>query len=148
MPSARQARSFHGNAAHDAAAAAAATAAGQGSSKPASAPQVQASAKPCGSSSKAGTKPQLWTEEEQLRLEELVEQLGCRNWSAIAADMPGRTGKQCRDRYLNTKPQLKKVSLAYCMFQSPDWIFELRAVLCVCEYYAQRRNNGALKFNG
>ncbi|WIA15577.1 hypothetical protein OEZ85_002204 [Tetradesmus obliquus] len=56
---------------------------------------------------KAG-KPQLWTAEEQARLEELVEQLGTRSWATIALDMPGRTGKQCRDRYLNTQPQLKK----------------------------------------
>jgi hypothetical protein len=66
------------------------------------------------SAHKPSTKPQPWTEDEQMKLEELVEQLGLRNWSLVASNMPGRTGKQCRDRYLNTKPQLKKVSALAC----------------------------------
>jgi hypothetical protein len=56
-----------------------------------------------------GGKPQQWTEEEQVRLEALVAHHGTRNWSTIAARMPGRTGKQCRKRYINNTPELKKV---------------------------------------
>ncbi|WIA35901.1 hypothetical protein OEZ86_004280 [Tetradesmus obliquus] len=94
-------------AAADAAATAAATAAAaKAAASVPPAAQAQPQARP--SSGKAGTKPQVWTKEEQARLEELVEQLGTRSWATIALDMPGRTGKQCRDRYLNTQPQLKK----------------------------------------
>lgn len=38
-------------------------------------------------------------EDEQLR--DLVEQMGSRKWDQIAKQMPGRTGRQCRDRYQN-----------------------------------------------
>uniref|UniRef100_A0A383VEM5 Uncharacterized protein n=1 Tax=Tetradesmus obliquus TaxID=3088 RepID=A0A383VEM5_TETOB len=107
MPMARHARGFRiSSAAPTAAADAAATAAA--AKAPASVPPFP-QAQPLARIrvGKAG-KPQLWTAEEQARLEELVEQLGTRSWATIALDMPGRTGKQCRDRYLNTQPQLKK----------------------------------------
>ena len=38
---------------------------------------------------------------EDQRLKELVAQFGARRWQAIAQHMPGRTGRQCRDRYSN-----------------------------------------------
>ena len=38
-------------------------------------------------------------EDQQLRL--LVEENGAHKWDYIAASMPGRTGRQCRDRYQN-----------------------------------------------
>jgi hypothetical protein len=60
-------------------------------------------------SSSGGGKPQQWTEDEQDRLEALVAHHGTRNWSTIAARMPGRTSKQCRERYINNTPELKKV---------------------------------------
>jgi hypothetical protein len=60
-------------------------------------------------SSSGGAKPQQWTDDEQVRLEALVAHHGTRNWSTIAARMPGRTGKQCRERYINNTPELKKV---------------------------------------
>jgi hypothetical protein len=64
------------------------------------------------SSRGGGNKPQQWTDAEQARLEALVAQHGTRNWSTIAARMPGRTGKQCRERYINNAPELKKVGVA------------------------------------
>lgn len=38
---------------------------------------------------------------EDQRLRELVAQFGARKWKSIALLMPGRTGRQCRDRYTN-----------------------------------------------
>lgn len=38
-------------------------------------------------------------EDEKLRL--LVEKQGPKKWDQIAKEMPGRTGRQCRDRYKN-----------------------------------------------
>lgn len=61
------------------------------------------------SSSGGSGKPQQWTDAEQARLEALVAQYGTRNWSSIASRMTGRTGKQCRERYINNTPELKKV---------------------------------------
>jgi hypothetical protein len=43
-----------------------------------------------------------WTAEEHARLEALVRQYGTeRNWALIAEGIRGRTGKQCRERWLN-----------------------------------------------
>ena len=50
-----------------------------------------------------------WTPEEDELLREKVKRLGAGNWTEIAKEMPGRTPKQCYDRwnrYLN--PNLKK----------------------------------------
>ena len=42
-----------------------------------------------------------FTQEEDELLKELVEKLGVRKWDQIAQHVPGRTGRQCRDRYRN-----------------------------------------------
>lgn len=42
-----------------------------------------------------------WTEQEDSLLRSLVEQLGQGLWAAIAAQIPGRSGKQVRERWLN-----------------------------------------------
>jgi hypothetical protein len=43
-----------------------------------------------------------WTSEEHALLQQLVGTHGTkRAWSLIAGQLPGRTGKQCRERYLN-----------------------------------------------
>lgn len=42
-----------------------------------------------------------FTEFEDQKLRELVEQFGPRTWRRIAQLMPGRTARQCRDRYCN-----------------------------------------------
>ena len=42
-----------------------------------------------------------FSSEEDKHLKELVEIHGAKNWDRIAELMPGRTGRQCRDRYRN-----------------------------------------------
>lgn len=42
-----------------------------------------------------------FTAEEDERLRELVQRKGAKKWNVIASYMPGRTGRQCRDRYHN-----------------------------------------------
>jgi hypothetical protein len=42
-----------------------------------------------------------WTPEEDQKVIELVEQLGAKKWSQIAQHLPGRIGKQCRERWHN-----------------------------------------------
>lgn len=37
--------------------------------------------------------------EEDEQLKKLVEKMGSKKWGNIAKFMPGRTGRQCRDRY-------------------------------------------------
>ncbi|KAA0057864.1 transcription factor MYB98-like [Cucumis melo var. makuwa] len=50
-----------------------------------------------------------WTVEEDRLLVQLVEQYGVRKWSHIARMLPGRIGKQCRERWHNhLRPDIKK----------------------------------------
>ena len=42
-----------------------------------------------------------FTPEEDERLCKIVEKYGAQKWDSIAKEMPGRTGRQCRDRYKN-----------------------------------------------
>jgi myb proto-oncogene protein len=42
-----------------------------------------------------------WTEEEDRKVIELVDKLGAKKWSLIASHLPGRVGKQCRERWHN-----------------------------------------------
>ncbi|KAM3195201.1 hypothetical protein ACQJBY_071341 [Aegilops geniculata] len=50
-----------------------------------------------------------WTLEEDRKLVKLVEQFGLRKWSQIAQMLPGRVGKQCRERWHNhLRPNIKK----------------------------------------
>ncbi|XP_010255473.1 PREDICTED: uncharacterized protein LOC104596138 [Nelumbo nucifera] len=50
-----------------------------------------------------------WTKEEDDRIIELVEKYGCKKWSVIAKSLPGRIGKQCRERWHNhLNPAIKK----------------------------------------
>jgi hypothetical protein len=50
-------------------------------------------------------KPELvkgpWTAEEDKKVMELVKQYGAKKWSLIASHLPGRIGKQCRERWHN-----------------------------------------------
>ena len=41
-----------------------------------------------------------WTRDEDDILLQTVSNHGARNWNVIAESLPGRTGKQCRERYL------------------------------------------------
>ena len=53
------------------------------------------------------TKKQKWTAEEDQQLLESVRIHGTSNWPLIASALTGRTGKQCRERWLNQlKPDL------------------------------------------
>ena len=50
-----------------------------------------------------------WTDEEDQKLVKLVETFGPRKWSAIAEELPGRSGKQCRERWHNhLNPNVKR----------------------------------------
>ena len=50
-----------------------------------------------------------WTDDEDKKLMQLVETFGPRKWSAIAEELPGRIGKQCRERWHNhLNPNLKR----------------------------------------
>lgn len=50
-----------------------------------------------------------WTREEDLQLIRMVNHLGQKNWSQIAAALPGRIGKQCRERWHNhLNPNINK----------------------------------------
>ena len=42
-----------------------------------------------------------WTKEDDIKVGELVIQYGTKSWSALAAHLPGRTGKQIRERWHN-----------------------------------------------
>ena len=50
-----------------------------------------------------------WNEEEDEKLFENVRKFGAKNWSHIAQALPGRIGKQCRERWHNhLNPDIKK----------------------------------------
>lgn len=50
-----------------------------------------------------------WSEEEDRMVLELVDIHGAKKWSLIASSLPGRIGKQCRERWHNhLNPHLKK----------------------------------------
>jgi hypothetical protein len=50
-----------------------------------------------------------WTPEEDKLVQLLVEQNGAQKWTSIAENLPGRIGKQCRERWHNhLNPRIKK----------------------------------------
>jgi len=50
-----------------------------------------------------------WTKEEDEQVVELVARFGVKSWSALAVHMPGRSGKQIRERWHNQlDPNVKK----------------------------------------
>ena len=50
-----------------------------------------------------------WTKEEDAKIIELVGALGAKQWSKIAQQLPGRIGKQCRERWYNhLNPDIKR----------------------------------------
>lgn len=56
-----------------------------------------------------GGQKRQWTEEEDRIVCEHVRKLGPRKWSKIAANLPGRIGKQCRERWHNhLNPDIRK----------------------------------------
>ena len=50
-----------------------------------------------------------WTAEEDRKVVELVKKHGAKKWSLIATSLPGRIGKQCRERWHNhLNPEISK----------------------------------------
>ncbi len=50
-----------------------------------------------------------WTDEEDKKVAELVGKFGAKKWSLIAQHLPGRIGKQCRERWHNhLNPDINK----------------------------------------
>ncbi len=83
-------------------------------------PPIQSLLSQTGSSSQAGSSSsarpsslggkvkKMWTSIEDRRLRQLAE-ASPDNWNVIAASLPGRTGKQCRERWLNhLRPNIRK----------------------------------------
>ena len=59
---------------------------------------------------KAGALKGPWTKEEDEKIMRLVEAHGAKRWSQIAAELPGRIGKQCRERWHNhLNPAISKM---------------------------------------
>jgi len=56
-----------------------------------------------------GPRSRTWTKEADAAVVGLVAQYGAQQWSKIAAHVPGRSGRQCRDRWLqHLNPAIKK----------------------------------------
>ena len=52
-----------------------------------------------------------WTPDEDNLLKDAVQKYGSQNWGTLAKYVPGRTGKQCRERWLvGLDPSIKKDS--------------------------------------
>jgi hypothetical protein len=50
-----------------------------------------------------------WTADEDVKVVELVKKYGAKKWSLIASNLPGRIGKQCRERWHNhLNPDISK----------------------------------------
>lgn len=50
-----------------------------------------------------------WLKEEDEKIISLVAELGAKQWSKIAQQLPGRIGKQCRERWYNhLNPEIKR----------------------------------------
>lgn len=50
-----------------------------------------------------------WTAQEDAKVLELVKRYGAKKWSLIASQIPGRLGKQCRERWYNhLNPEISK----------------------------------------
>ena len=50
-----------------------------------------------------------WTQEEDMKIVKFVSENGIHLWAKLALSLPGRTGKQCRERYKNhLDPNLNK----------------------------------------
>ena len=57
----------------------------------------------------AGAMKRAWQPEEDERLMQLVTECGACHWSVIASYLPGRVGKQCRERWHNhLSPEVRK----------------------------------------
>jgi len=48
-----------------------------------------------------GTFKRVWSKAEDALLKKLVAKFGAQEWSMLAVQLPGRCGKQCRERWFN-----------------------------------------------
>ena len=67
-----------------------------------------------------------WTKEDDIKVGELVEQYGTKSWSALAAHLPGRTGKQIRERWHNQvgrpcAPIRNQICVTFCFSWTRLW---------------------------
>ena len=63
-----------------------------------------------------------WTKEEDLKLIELVNKFGPEKWSNISSYLPGRLGKQCRERWYNhLNPEVRKTGWS----KEEEWVLFL-----------------------
>ncbi|CAD8141620.1 unnamed protein product [Paramecium pentaurelia] len=68
------------------------------------------------------TKKKPWTDYEDTQVMQLVEQYGPHKWTFIASKLPGRIGKQCRERWHNhLNPLIKKTPWDF----SEEWLLFL-----------------------
>lgn len=69
----------------------------------------------------------IWSKEEDARLLELIQEHGPARWSVIAEQLPGRQGKQCRERWRNhLSPDINKQP----WIESEEWrLFLLHQLL-------------------
>ena len=78
------------------------------------------------------TRRKRFTEAEDNRLKALVKREGIRNWEEIARRMPGRSSRQCRDRYNNYlfkeilhkpwSPEEDKIIVEKYQIYGPHWV--------------------------
>lgn len=61
-----------------------------------------------------------WNEEQDCRLVALVAANGPKQWESISREIPGRTGKQCRERWLN---QLNPLLRSNAWSMEEQWVF-------------------------
>ena len=63
-----------------------------------------------------------WTKEEDNKLIELVNKFGPEKWSNISSYLPGRLGKQCRERWYNhLNPEVRKTGWS----KEEEWVLFL-----------------------
>jgi len=68
------------------------------------------------------TERRKWTREEDLRLQQSIQKYGTKNWCIIAATIPDRHPKQCRERWINhLDPQISKTKIS-----EAEWNIVLR----------------------
>lgn len=72
-----------------------------------------------------------WTPDEDHAIRELVMEHGAKRWSVIAKHLHGRTGKQCRERWINQlDPDISKdVRAAHRSVLTPPFCAILPATL-------------------
>lgn len=91
----------------------------------------------CEAAGAAGSRQaQRWSQQEHSKLEQLVELHGLKAWRLVAEQLPGRSGKQCRERYLNYPQEAKKVCVC--------GIAKRNGGACSCTTYPPQRVPGVL----